>query len=653
MMGQRRLGRNLRRVAGLLAAAVAVPCLLADIQKPGDDSKKGGDDKKGGRAADNVRRATEIPRPKDQTVRALRGVPLQITLEAVSALRLPIEFRLGDAPRAGTLGPVVPAPESNERARVIYTPSPDSLAAEDTFTFRTKHPDSATSPSATVRILISDPKAVLEAPDKVDFGQAVVGESAVRTLAVRNSGTGAWRGRIDLVPPFRLVGGSPELELKPREATELRIAFSPLKAGPAPFALKFGAGLPTVNLAAVGAAPLTAAPNYLTLALDAETRRRSGEFTLTNIGALPAAFEIGPVPRLEVTPLTGEVAPGASVAVQVVIPDKDAGEFQGPLSVLSRGTQVAVPVSAKATPALVRVRQAEKMAREDGAWVLHSSENSAGFVLENAGGEKTTLFLEATPAGMNVIGLDDAGRDLEPGDVLRIGVLVNDDRREAPSGTLVFKYGEQQMNVPLRGVIDAAPASAPKAPARDPLLDAHAVPREQGEVIASEDRLMAPGNEQLRLMAAMLGVFPTGTKFDRSLPVIEMVGLRDVTPTSVKIAWKTLGPEYSHVVYRQSYRPLAGGGLPVRYWDPVPDAKFETKGDEIHMSLSDLKTGDRFALRFAVKTPDGRIGTPCGPLGVQLTIPKPRNWFLWTVILLAVAAGGWWWWRKRRAEAED
>ena len=238
----------------LLAAAVGCGAVSADIQGPTGSDKGGKRDKTRETPSEAIRRATEIPTPKDATVRVLRGRPTEIVLEATAALRQPVEFRLGDQPRAGSLSPLRPAADSSERAVVVYTASPESATRTDSFTFRVKHRSTPTSGSATVRIEISEPRADLAVPAQIDFGEVLVGESAVRPLSIVNRGNGPYTGRLDLAPPWRLIQPTPDIELAPGERTEVSLSFSPLRPGAESFMLNYAgqASLKTTLVALPG-----------------------------------------------------------------------------------------------------------------------------------------------------------------------------------------------------------------------------------------------------------------------------------------------------------------------------------------------------------------------------------------------------------------
>jgi hypothetical protein len=635
----------------LLAIAAGCVAVSADIQGPTGSDKGGKRDKNRETPSEAIRRATEIPTPRDATVRVLRGRPTEIVLEATAALRQPVEFRLGDLPRAGSLSPLRPAADSSERAVVIYTASPESATRTDSFTFRVKHRSTPTSGSATVRIEISDPRADLAVPAQIDFGEVLVGETAVRPLSIVNRGNGPYAGRLDLAPPWRLIQPTPDIELAPGERTEVRLSFSPLRPGSESFVLNYF-GQPSLKTTLVGLAgsPVTVEPALVQMAWRAADHTRRGEVTLFNRTNGPALCELATSPRVQLSHPSASLAAGASQQVELILPPNDSSELQAPLSVTAATTRLEVPVTAPPAPAWLRVREAQKLEKSGSVYLVSPKAEGATLVVENAGGMAAPLRVRAPP-GFALPGFED-GRELGPGDIRRLLIEPMRPNQPITEGMLLCQLEESRLSIPLRTVSSspAAPAAVSttdsKPPARDPLLESQSRP---STAAGHEERPLTPDQQELSDMIDILGIFPAGLEFDRSLPELESMSSKSMTPTGMVLSVKSPGPEYDCIVFRQEYRPRPSTGRPTRYWIPWEGLAFRKNPGEILITFKNLTPGARYSIRLAVKAPDGRIG-PISP-GVHVTMPrKPSRAWVWWLVGGLGGLGAFLWWRRRAAE---
>ena len=127
----------------------------------------------------------------------------------------PLFGRLGELQRTG-----------RTTATVIYTPEPGAAAGEDSFLFAAKSMDSPVSASAAVRIhLVEDPPR-LEFPEELEFGSVFLGDSAEKTITLRNSGGGIASGQLRPNTPWR-ISGSGTYKLSAGAESVLRVVFAP------------------------------------------------------------------------------------------------------------------------------------------------------------------------------------------------------------------------------------------------------------------------------------------------------------------------------------------------------------------------------------------------------------------------------------------
>ncbi|MFN0128374.1 MAG: hypothetical protein ACKV19_17005 [Verrucomicrobiales bacterium] len=638
-------GRN--RFRQVLAGAAAAWLFLsaagfvhADIQQGGQTGKNENKEKDARQEA--IRRAAQIPTPKDMDVTVLRGVPLRITLSATASLRQPVIFRLGERPSHGALSDPRPSSEGPTQAVVTYTAGPGTANA-DSFTFRVKHRDTPTSGSATVRLRIVDPVPDLIAPTELDFGNVIVGESAVRPLVLENKGTAAFSAALALEPPWRLMQESPTVWIDAGAKAEIRLAFAPLSPGDSKTPLAYpGVETPATRLIGRALAPVRLQPSLVQLAWDTKARSRRASVTLENRLQTPVEYTLASSPRLQFSAERGTL-PGqgtAEVTVELLLPD--AEDFQSLLSVIVQGVREEVPVTGPPAPALLTLRETEGWQRADSKLVLNPDASEGAVVVANEGGESASLIV-TLPEGWTSPGLRNVAT-LGPRESRRLLIIPPTPRTASVTGRLGLRLAEDRLDLKLEAPAAEAPATAANSIGPDALLTAApTLMTEAGR------RDLTAQERQLQFMIDTLGIFPHDTRFDRSLPELQAVTVGKMHPDQVPLSLKSPGADYTIVVFRDIYRPPPGGIRPTRHWLPIDGLKWKSTGESVATTLDGLAPGGRLLLRFAVRTADGRIGPPSNPVAITTPAPKPRRWHWW-VGAVALAGVVWWWRRRRLAE---
>jgi hypothetical protein len=626
-------------VAGVGLWLVAAGPVAADIQqdKPGRR-----EDKEKNAPQDNIRRAAEIPTPQAASVTVLRGVPTRLVLTSTTALRQAVIFRIGDQPAHGTLSDPRPVAESPSSAVVTYTAGPGDASA-DSFTFRVKHRDTATSGSATVNIRIVDPRPELVVPAALDFGEAVVGETAVRPLPLENKGTATFAATLKLDPPWRLLQETADVRLEPGARLEVRVGFAPLTPGEAAFKLEFpGLEGVTTRLAGRAVAPVRLQPSLVQLEWDPATRARRATATLTNRLEAPVDYTLASSPRLTFSEERGTLPPRGSVEVTVSVPLPDANDLQSLLSVVAHGTRDEVPLTAAPAPPVLALGESDGWQRDGEKLGLPDGAAEGALVFANEGGEAAALVV-TLPPGWTSPGLENAAT-LGPRETRRLLLVPPPERTAAVTGPLELRLHEQRLVLQL-----AAPAppsreaATPIAP--DALLTA--VPTFLTE--GGGQRELSAQEKQMQFMIDTLGVFPHDTRFDRNLPELKAVSVGQMKPERVDLTLTSAGAEYSIIVFRDEYRPPPGSTRPTRHWLPVDGLKWKSAGTSVATTLGGLMPGGRVLLRFAVRTPDGRVGPPSNPIAITTPVPGPRRW-PWILGGAGMVAAGWWWRRRRERD---
>lgn len=633
-----RFCRVLRAVVVGLGLLLGVSPLNADIQQ----EKRGGrEEKDTPKPRENIRRATEIPTPQDQVITVLRGVPAEIVLSATASLRQPVIFRLGEAPSHGTVSALRPSAESNTKAVVTYTAGPGT-AGTDVFTFRVRHRETATSGSASVRVRIIDPQAELVVPAEVDFGEVAVGEVAVRPLVLENRGTAAYTAPLRLDPPWCLMQDVPEVTVAAGATLEVMVSFTPLRLGEAKSGVDFPA-VAGVSTRLVGrvVAPVRLQPSLVQLAWEPDGRSRRAVVTLTNRLNAPVDYVLTGSPRLKFSAERGALSASGTAEVTVSLEWPDVLEVQSLLSVLALGVRDEVPLTAPPAPPVLILREAPEWQRDGDRFILLPASRDGALVMANEGGRTAPLQV-VLPSGWTSPGYED-GVELGPRETRRL-LLVPPDRLVDVSGELEAVLDGQKLVIELRALARPPQPVVEVVPTRpDALLESSSVtaPGLRG------DRPLTEEQKRLQLIVDTLGVFPAGFEVDRSLPELSEVSFGQMAPEKVPLLIKSVGAEYSYAVFREEYRPPPGGTRPTRHWLPVNGLQWKNTGETVSTMLEGLSPGVRTLFRFAVQTPDGRIGLPSPPVAVTTPTPKPFPWG-WVFLLVVLTGAGFWWRRRRR-----
>jgi hypothetical protein len=621
-----------------LGLLLGVSPLNADIQQ----EKRGGrEEKDTPKPRENIRRATEIPTPQDQVITVLRGVPAEIVLSATASLRQPVIFRLGEAPSHGTVSALRPSAESNTKAVVTYTAGPGT-AGTDVFTFRVRHRETATSGSASVRVRIIDPQAELVVPAEVDFGEVAVGEVAVRPLVLENRGTAAYTAPLRLDPPWCLMQDVPEVTVAAGATLEVMVSFTPLRLGEAKSGVDFPA-VAGVSTRLVGrvVAPVRLQPSLVQLAWEPDGRSRRAVVTLTNRLNAPVDYVLTGSPRLKFSAERGALSASGTAEVTVSLEWPDVLEVQSLLSVLALGVRDEVPLTAPPAPPVLILREAPEWQRDGDRFILLPASRDGALVMANEGGRTAPLQV-VLPSGWTSPGYED-GVELGPRETRRL-LLVPPDRLVDVSGELEAVLDGQKLVIELRALARPPQPVVEVVPTRpDALLESSSVtaPGLRG------DRPLTEEQKRLQLIVDTLGVFPAGFEVDRSLPELSEVSFGQMAPEKVPLLIKSVGAEYSYAVFREEYRPPPGGTRPTRHWLPVNGLQWKNTGETVSTMLEGLSPGVRTLFRFAVQTPDGRIGLPSPPVAVTTPTPKPFPWG-WVFLLVVLTGAGFWWRRRRR-----
>jgi hypothetical protein len=653
-----------RWAALLLTGLALVLPVSADIQKVGG-GKKGtslipgaGDPET--EADKSLQRALQVPSAKSAHYRALRGQAVTITLVAVAAGPADVQFLLGEMPRAGSLTEPVKVATARDRAVVTYVPALGGGLSEDSFTFRVRHQGTPTSASATVTIALTDPEVKLRMPERIEFGEVLVGQTAVRSLTVQNTGTGPWTGEVQVPTPWRLTADStgPVTIAAAGGAATYRVVLEPktpqtaMQQGTMTFPAA-GKGADKVLLSAYAVAPFGLRPGYLSLQWDALKQRRHGSVTVfsrTN-DLLSVSLKLPKPLKINHSELVIPAGGAQSVEVEV---DEVAGMIEEALVVTSPGCEDRISIRAEPAPPHLKL-EGVKEAREE-MDVTKPTERTfvidhtkpAQITVKNAGGSEGLLFCDLPP-GFEVTGMV-SGEPIAAGGAKTFEIAVKSAPGTLPAGRVVVKLSEDVLFVAVRGTTPAVAMLDPASQgAAHQMMDVTRVSKDSSDPDAGWE-FASDEAASVAMFLGFDGVFPRGTIYDPSVPNVTT----DLSTPVLKMptASVTLKPPpagFHYALFFERFRKNAEG-LSVRCWDPAQNVNFDYGPRETTLTFSNLQYGAKIYMRLMLKNGDGKFGQPTPPF--KLITPYESHWFKavawWSIAIALAGTLTFLWWRNRQ-----
>ncbi|NBZ96309.1 MAG: hypothetical protein EBR40_07795, partial [Proteobacteria bacterium] len=166
---------------------------------------------------------------QDSSVTIPRSGRVWIHLRTIPSGDPMLRFEIVSRPSCGTLSQ--PFIASNGKWGVYYTNGGEKGIAKDSFSFRCEAPGRCKSDRAKVTIAIVPPPPKLSIdPSAIDFGDALVGETVLRKVTLKNSGGVPAVGMIVLPPGVTAPEGK-RFRLAEGEMVTLPVEFSPSSEG--------------------------------------------------------------------------------------------------------------------------------------------------------------------------------------------------------------------------------------------------------------------------------------------------------------------------------------------------------------------------------------------------------------------------------------
>lgn len=360
-------------------------------------------------------------------VEVLRGESVEIPLPDYGP---GVRFLVRDTPPK--YGTVSLLKWKNGRTRFLYKHSGDKRHGSDSFVYASQS-EGGVSPRAVVSISIADPKPILLAPDELDFGLVLVGESVTRKIKIQNRGGGILEGEATTEKPWEILRGRYRLEAG--ESCWIEVAFSPTSESNYGGQLRFSTERGRATL-------LNGAGRYAVVAgtreviLENVEGRRVGFLELSNRTDEARTVSVVGAEELEV-PTRLEVPPRSSCKLEIGVRPEQRGPIAAALTIMDDRHSMEVAVRARGIDARLEA-QPEKLS-------LTAKDTPASIELSNVGGCSTRVTA-SIPAPFE-INAADVTFDLQPGEKRKVQVSLKTSGRYR--SVLGFNGEKQRLEVPV------------------------------------------------------------------------------------------------------------------------------------------------------------------------------------------------------------
>jgi hypothetical protein len=466
-----------------------------------------------------------------------------------------------------------------------------------------------TSAPVEIDIQIVDIPPLPAAPERLDFGEVLLGDTVARTITIANHGGGIMEGDFAVDAPWRIEPS--HYRLRRGEEARFRVTLTAPAEQEFRGSIRFP-GFPQREtvLHATGAAPVSIAPHTVDLLASEPGRARTGTLTLTNrtgqertvrLAAdarlhLPSELKI---PAYGATPITPTLEPGDTAAIDSLIAIQD-GE-----NILNARVQAVA-----ATLPLPQLQW--EPGRLNFGPVEIGQSHTRTVRLRNTGKVAAQCNTEL-PAPFKI---DAESFTLEPGAETTLQITVAPAWPGNLSAALTVHTSGTHLSVPLAAQVLSHVTVTGSGPSAS-------------NVVAAT--LSQPGQAGEESHARLLS----------GIAAIRGIDLDRTTPGTAVLSWKPpLGPaSHPSLDYRVEVRRLltdASGTLKV-VWIPLPTVRYEKTPERVTAHLSQIPPGIGVTARIVSITPEGRESEPSSP--IQFFVPAKPIIFTWQRLLLTLFAG--------------
>ncbi len=546
----------------------------------------------------------ELPKKKRKDVGALPPQAVALTVEVApgGTVQIPlrvygwrgrhVRYLLRSKPKQGEVSEIKGG--ENAVSTVVYrhtAPLTASMEGDllDQFSYAAQD-DNGTSAAAEVTIKIVEPPPAIAAPERISFGDVVVGSTLSRKIIIANRGGGVVGGEFEIDAPWKIEPS--RYRLGRGEEAEFKVTFSPDSQQEYRGRLILPEPRPAMGivLEAMAVDPFRIDPFELDLVGNKENFVRAGAFKVTNRTAKEQTLSIKADSRLKL-PAEVLVPAGESVALEISLGEDDLAGIKTHVEFHDGQVVRKVRVSAPGAPA--RLAAVEKVSFGK---VETGRVQELPLKVENRGGTTANVVASVPPAFQ----VSPDRFTLDPGQSVELAVTVSAAWPGTLSGPARIQTAGSVIEVPLSAEVVSRRAQA-----------AASLP-------AAAKNPAAPVQDPQQKMSKS----QSGQAGDPEVPAVEKVKVGRMTRSSVELEWASIAD--SGIDYRIEGRRLSLGadGFLKADWVPVPSVKLTKTAERVTALITGIPAGGAATMQVISLLPDGRVSKPSPPVFFSIT-PNP------------------------------
>jgi hypothetical protein len=550
-----------------------------------------------------------------QSLSVFRGRSVEIPLQAQGRTPGQLKFLIRSRPSKGRLGEIrVTGP----RTAVVTYVNDDESEGIDSFTFAVQAVDSPVSAPAAIAIKVSEEPPALSVVRSVDFGSVQVGETREEEITLRNSGGGVLEGRLDVTPPWKILGAA-QYRLGRNQEMAVLVACAPDEEQNYSGKLFFShdTGSP-VELLARAESPFEFEPSReIELASQEGETARSGNLFIRNRTTRDRTGEISVPPEIASPGLITVPAAG-EVTIALKTQPAFLGASEGVLGFESEGFRHSIPLRVFALQPLLRIEPREGF---DFGTIEPGKRYTGLLRIKNEGGSSARL--QATAPNEILLLPDPNSAVLQPGETRVFEIALQPSSVGDYQSQIVIDAGAgKPVSIDVEGRSAAQPPEVRK------------IPTATLEPAAREP----PGAEPEKEASA--------------IPPVTDIKVLKASNRVFEIGWQKPAPDPVTWVIQQHQFEM--GEPPTMVWRDLRNIRFSEENGMAVARFENLAPGRVWLLRIVSIDEQGRRSAPSPTFKLLSapTKPFPSLWWLAALLAIGGAVLGWTKIRERgRAEA--
>ncbi len=568
-------------------------------------------------AAPNEAPILPPPMAQPQSLWLFRGRSVEVPLQAQGRTPGQLKFLIRSRPSKGRLGEIrVTGP----RTAVVTYAHDDESEGIDSFTFAVQAVDSPVSAPAAIAIAVSEEPPALSVVRSVDFGSVQVGETREEEITLRNNGGGVLEGRLDVTPPWKILGAAQYRLGRNQEMTVL-VACAPEEEQNYSGKLFFSHDTRSpVELLARAESPFEFEPSReIELAGQEGETARSGNLLIRNRTSRDRTVEISVPPEIASPGLITVPAAG-EMTITLKTQPAFLGASEGVLGFESEGFRHSIPLRVFALQPLLRIEPREGF---DFGTIEPGKRYTGLLRIKNEGGSSARL--QATTPNEILLLPDPNSAVLQPDETRIFEIALQPSSIGDYRSQIVIDAGTgRPVSIDVAGRSAAQPTEARKIPTAtlDPT---------SREPPAAEPEKDPPAS---------------------AIPPVTEIKVLKASNRVFEIGWQK--PALDPVTWVIQQHQFEMGEPPTMVWRDLRNIRFSEENGMAVARFENLAPGRVWLLRIVSVDEQGRRSAPSPTFKLLSapTKPFPSLWWLAALLAIGGAVLGWTKIRERgRAEA--